>query len=200
MAGSTRRLSPLEKENGLVEIPLCKDPLAVIVNKSCTVKNLSLRQLKDIFTKRVTNWKDVGGFDQPITIIIPEKNSGAFKNFSQLFMGTEEIKEDFIAGEAYKVVTGVSSIEGSISFIANSIAKNTSEKDSSVSKIFSLNINGKPPAHLAYPFQQTFSIVIRNENSQVIRDVLKFMLSDRVKKKIILHGMTPIPFKIPKVG
>ena len=50
IASTAERLSRVHKEIGFVETPFCKDPLAVITNSQCTVRNLTDEQLRDIFS------------------------------------------------------------------------------------------------------------------------------------------------------
>jgi phosphate transport system substrate-binding protein len=197
LAGTTKRLSQADKDSGLMEIALCKDPLSVIVNTGCKVKNLTLGQLRDIFSNKINNWRDVGGEDLPIVLVIPSKNTGAYQNFKQLVMGSQEIKEDLIAVQAYMAVTGVRNIPGAISFISNSLATATARKTGS-GNVSTVSIDGISPNQPTYPFHQTFSLVIRNDQNQVTRDAVRFMLSDKIKKRILSRGMTPIAGKVPR--
>ena len=48
------------KEGGFVETPFGKDPLAIIVNARNRLANLTEEQLRDIFSKKITNWKQLG--------------------------------------------------------------------------------------------------------------------------------------------
>lgn len=63
------------------EFVVAIDALAVIVNTENPVDELSIDQLSDIFTGRVTNWKDVGGNDAPIIVVSRETNSGTHVYF-----------------------------------------------------------------------------------------------------------------------
>ncbi|MGE5279880.1 MAG: phosphate ABC transporter substrate-binding protein [Deltaproteobacteria bacterium] len=59
-----------------VELKVALDGVAIVVNPSNPVDGLTIDQLADIFTGRVTNWKEVGGKDMPIVILSREVNSG----------------------------------------------------------------------------------------------------------------------------
>jgi phosphate transport system substrate-binding protein len=64
-----------------VEIPCAKDGLAVYLNESNPVSELTLQQIKDIYTGKITNWKEVGGNDAKIILYSRENNSGTYVYF-----------------------------------------------------------------------------------------------------------------------
>ena len=65
------------------------DALPVIVHPSNKVKGLTIDQVRDIYTGKITNWKDVGGSDQAIVVISRDTNSGTFESFKDLVLGKE---------------------------------------------------------------------------------------------------------------
>jgi phosphate transport system substrate-binding protein len=69
--------------NGIdpIEFIVAIDALAVIVNKDNPVEQLTIDQLSDIFTGRITNWADVGGNDEAIVVVSRETNSGTHVYF-----------------------------------------------------------------------------------------------------------------------
>jgi phosphate transport system substrate-binding protein len=87
IANASRKMKEKEvvaaQENGIepVEFTVAVDALAVIVNPNNPVSQLTIDQLSDIFTGRVTNWKELGGYDAPIIILSRETNSGTHVYF-----------------------------------------------------------------------------------------------------------------------
>ncbi|MBE2237509.1 MAG: phosphate ABC transporter substrate-binding protein [Caldilineaceae bacterium] len=71
------------RQNGVEpqEYTVAIDALAVIVNQANPVSQLTIDQLADIFTGRVTNWQAVGGNDAPIILVSRETNSGTHVYF-----------------------------------------------------------------------------------------------------------------------
>lgn len=65
------------------EYKVALDGLSVYVNEANPVKELTLAQLKDIFTGTVKNWKEVGGDDAPITVYSRENSSGTYEFFKE---------------------------------------------------------------------------------------------------------------------
>src|SRR5215471_4476044 len=66
-----------------VEITTAKDGLSVYVNDSNPVNELSMEQLKGIFTGKITSWKDVGGPDSKIIPYSRENSSGTYVFFKE---------------------------------------------------------------------------------------------------------------------
>jgi phosphate transport system substrate-binding protein len=64
-----------------VEIPVAKDGLSIYVHADNPVQSLTIPQLREIYTGAVTNWKQVGGPDAPITLYSRENNSGTYVYF-----------------------------------------------------------------------------------------------------------------------
>jgi phosphate transport system substrate-binding protein len=64
-----------------VEFVVARDAIAVIVNPSNPVKQLTLQQLSDIYSGKYTNWSQVGGDDRPIVRLSREVNSGTHVYF-----------------------------------------------------------------------------------------------------------------------
>jgi phosphate transport system substrate-binding protein len=90
IAESSRPMKDKEKEgvknkSGKVvaEIPVAVDGLAVYLHTSNPVKVLSIEQLKDIYTGKTTNWKQVGGNDARIITYGRENNSGTYAYFKE---------------------------------------------------------------------------------------------------------------------
>jgi phosphate transport system substrate-binding protein len=64
-----------------IEIPCAKDGITVYLNKSNPVSELTVRQIGDIFSGKITNWKQVGGPDAGIKLYGRESSSGTFGFF-----------------------------------------------------------------------------------------------------------------------
>jgi phosphate transport system substrate-binding protein len=79
------------------EIIIARDAIAVIVNPENPVSELTLKQIADIYSGRITNWQEVGGEDRPIVRLSRETNSGTHVYFLEtvLRLGDSEDKTLF---------------------------------------------------------------------------------------------------------
>lgn len=92
--------------------------MAPVVNKDAGITNLSQKQLIDVFTGKVKNWKEVGGKDEKITIINRAEGSGTRAVFEKWALkGATPVKaqEQDSSGTVRKIVTET---KGSISYLA----------------------------------------------------------------------------------
>jgi phosphate transport system substrate-binding protein len=87
IANASREMKAEEKaaarKNGInpVELTVARDAIAVVINPRNPVDRLTLQQISDIYTGRITNWKSLGGEDRPIVLLSRESNSGTYVYF-----------------------------------------------------------------------------------------------------------------------
>jgi phosphate transport system substrate-binding protein len=87
IANASREMKPEEiaaaQANGFtpVQLVVARDAIAVVVNPSNPVGRLTLQQISDIYTGKITNWREVGGEDRPIVLLSRESNSGTYVYF-----------------------------------------------------------------------------------------------------------------------
>lgn len=111
---------PAADAAALVNHDVAKQGWLMVVNPSVTgITNLTSQQAKDIWTGKITNWKDVGGPDQPIVLILRPESSGTRATFKKVVLGGA----DEAAGTALTedsngaVTTAVEQTPGSTSVI-----------------------------------------------------------------------------------
>jgi phosphate transport system substrate-binding protein len=97
---------------------------SIITHPGGGVKNLTKKQIQDIFTGKVTNWKEVGGADQKIVIINRPRSSGTRAVFVQTLMNKQQPTESGLTEDATgTVVTTVKTTPGAVSYAAFSGTK-----------------------------------------------------------------------------
>ena len=103
LANASREIKPSELEKaqsqGLepVQYEVALDGIAVIVHPSNKVDNLTVKQLSDIFTGKIVNWKELGGTNLPITLYGRENSSGTYEFFKEHVLGKNEkgVQKDY---------------------------------------------------------------------------------------------------------
>ena len=99
IANASRQIKSEEidqaKSNGIepLEHIIARDAIAVIVNPENPVSQLTLKQISDIYSGKIVNWKEVGGDDRPIVRLSRETNSGTHVYFLETVLRLSS-KED----------------------------------------------------------------------------------------------------------
>ncbi|MBB6216708.1 phosphate binding protein [Anaerosolibacter carboniphilus] len=82
IGASSRELK--KEEQTVKEFEIALDGIAVVVNTSNDVADLSMDQIKKVFTGEITNWKEVGGKDKQIVVVSREDGSGTRGAFIEI--------------------------------------------------------------------------------------------------------------------
>ena len=117
---------------------LAYDGVAVITNTGNSVKELTIGQIRDIFTGKITNWSEVGGSNAPIVVVSREAGSGTRTAFEEGVEYSEEelVKDAIISKGNGDVKTTVSTNENAIGFVSFEYVDDA---------ISSINVNGIEP-------------------------------------------------------
>lgn len=179
----------------LVNNKVCAIGFALVVNKDVTVENLTTEQIQDIFTGKVTNWKEVGGSELPINVVNRSKSSGTRATFKDTILKDKDEKEGLgltqdSTSAAKKTVKDTS---GAISYVALSNLRNDSEKEG----LKILKINGIDPttqniASNKYPFWAYEYMITKGEPKGAVKAYIDYIISDETKDTIIKEGYIPM--------
>jgi len=106
------------KSQGLVEHKLVGIPFVFVVNPGVTVDNLTQAQYVDILTGKITNWKDVGGKDQAITIIHRAKSSGSRATIAEVVLKNAAFTDNAVIQDSNGAVrAAIASTPGAIGYV-----------------------------------------------------------------------------------
>ena len=154
---SSRALKDDEKASGLKETVLAYDGIAIIVHPDNPVSDLTVEQIADIYTGKITNWKDVGGNDAAIVLIGREAGSGTRDGFESI-TGTQDAcqyrQELTSTGD---VITTVSQNPDAIGYASLAAVKDT---------VKALSVGGVTPSEAtvkdgSYTVQRPFVLVTK---------------------------------------
>ena len=158
---SSRELKDEEKASGLAETVLAYDGIAVIVHPDNPVADLSISQIADIYTGKITNWKDVGGNDGEIVLIGREAGSGTRDGFETITGTTEACKYRQELTSTGDVITTVSGNPNAIGYASTAAVKDS---------VKALSVDGVAPSEEtvksgAYVVQRPFVLVTKDQET-----------------------------------
>ncbi len=190
-----------EKNVRLEMAPIGKDALVFLVNKKNPVQNLSDKQLVDIYSGKITNWKSVGGRDAEIKAYQRQLLSGSQTMMDKLVMkGTPMAKapSTYIIGDMGLLVDAVAVYDGAENAIGYNVYYYVSRMKLD-ENIRLLSVNGVEPstksiASGAYPFVNDFYAVIRSDapKNSPQRILFDWIQSGKGQELVVHEGYAPV--------
>lgn len=203
VANASRKIKDKEralaKEKGkeIKEITVARDGISVIVHPSNSVEELSLEQLKKIFTGRYTNWKELGGGDKDIIVLSRDHSSGTYAFFQKRVLDKEEYTETakFLASNSAIVAT-VAEDAGSIGYVGLGYYEDAKDK------VRALAVkDGEKKAALpsvetvrdgSYPIARTLQVYVVGEPRGTVKAFVDFALSAEGQNIVGEKGFVPL--------
>ena len=184
-----------------VEFVVARDAIAVIVNLENPVNELTLEQLSKIYLGEITNWKDVGGNDQPIVCLSRETNSGTHVYFLETVIRLgEKDNTDIFSAETLLLPSS----EGIISEVRdnpNAIGYDGLGYVTSEVKLIAVAGVGQSEYVLpsvetvssgTYPIARSLQMYTRGEPEGEILEYLNWLLSDEAQEIVAELGFVPV--------
>ena len=178
----SRDLKASERE--LVDYPIARDGIAVIVHKSNPIQALSKEQIRNIYLGRITNWKELGGVEMPITVVNKASGRSTLELFAG-FMNLEpaDIKANIVIGENEQGIKTVANSPGAIGYVSIGTAE-YSERAGTALKLISLD--GQVPstqnvADKKYDLSRTLNLVTKGKPSVAVSHFIDYVQSASVK-------------------
>lgn len=178
------------------EYKMCFDGLSVYVNNGNSVTQLSFKQLEGIFTGKITNWKEVGGNDAPISLYGRENSSGTYEFFKEHVLN----KKDFAASTktmpgTAAVIQGVAKDPNAIGY--GGIAYAEGVKSLKVSKADggeAIAASEETVLSGKYPISRfLFCYVNPGKDSGAVADYINWCISDEGQAVVKEVGYFPLP-------
>lgn len=179
-----------EAAKALVDHKVCVVTMAPVINKdlAAKVKSLTKAQLADIFTAKVTNWKDVGGPDEPIVLITRPATSGTRALFQEFALGgaKEATNKSLETDDSGTLLQSVKDNKGAIGYVALSYLVNNKD-------VATVAIDGVEPTlentySGKYPVWGYEHMYTKGEASGAVKAFLDFITSDEYGKDIEAQG------------
>ena len=170
-------------EKKMFAFPIARDAISILVHKSNPVTALSNAQVVDIFTGKITNWKDVGGPDAAIAVVLREKQKSSTELFFSYFkLKGETVKGTVIPGDNPVTTNALASNPYAIGYVSSGHAERSAAKGILI-KI--LPVNGVMPTSRNiitgnYPISRPLMLVTMRLPTGVSKKLIDFSLSSSI--------------------
>ncbi len=185
----------------IVPFKIGLDGIAIIINSTNPINAITKQQVQEIYTGKITNWKDVGGNDAPIILISKEEGRSTLELFLKYFsMEVQEqgsghdavmlhkkkgakafgIKTARLIGPNNEAIANVSTKPNSIAYVSVGTAQEIAKKGA---RIKLLDLDGVPATianvgNETYPLRRPLHILTNGNPSGRVKQFIDFMLSN----------------------
>ena len=210
IANASRKMKDDEidqaQSNGIdpVEFTVAIDALAVVIHPDNPVDKLTIGQLADIYTGRITNWQDVGGNNAPIILLSRETNSGTHVYFlEEVVREGDKENEDIFAPQTLLMPSSVG-ITSEIQRNVNAIGYDGLGYVTEHEKMIAVAKNDDSPYVLpsvesgadgSYPISRGLYMYTAGEPNDVIADYLAWVMGPEGQQIVSDLGFVPLPAK-----
>ena len=180
-------------EPQLVRHLLARDGIAIVVKPGNPISELTRAQVRDIFGGVVTNWKDVGGPDRSITVVVREAGSGTRTAFEEMVMAKSEPAIGLVDTAIQQNSNGgVKQVVGgdihAIGFVSFGYA-DSSVKALSIDGIEATADNARDGT---YPIVRPLYFLTREEPAGLVKDFIDFCLGEEGQAIVAEEGYIPV--------
>lgn len=181
-----------DQVKNLVDHEVAVVGMGPVVSKNVTVDDLSLEQLKGIFSGQITNWKEVGGDDATIVVLNRKAGSGTRATFEAAVFGDEAVdfKGDAELDKSGDVQTQMGSTDNAISYLDFS---HFDDSKFNAIKVEGVEPKSKNVTDDSFKIWATEHMYCAKGADEATKAFLDFMLSDDVQGKLVEEqGFIPV--------
>lgn len=182
-------------EQDLHYLPIARDGLALVVHADNPVTSLSHAQVAAIYSGRVTNWKPLGGRDEPILSIAPASGehgspalvAGHFK------LPLAQLQARHTAGGNAERLQAVQAHRNAIAFVSVGEAERSRQAGAALRLLADEDIaaTSRNVARGDYPLVRPLALVTRGQPGALPQAFIAFCASSQVTDLIVAHGFVP---------
>ena len=187
-----------EKGIELREAIIAYDALSIIVNPKNPLQEITLAEIKDVFTGKITNWKSLGGIDAPIIVYTRNPNSGTYEFMKRnILLNEDYAKKCLHKDKNEEMVKAVVSEPNAIAFCGLSYLKEGVKplKVGENSRNY-VKPNFQNAKDGIYPISRPLYYFYEAKNEALLNDFIDFSLSHTGQELIHKEGYVPIEEKV----
>ena len=178
------------KDKGLVDHKVVVEPFVFVVDKANKVDNLTKDQVIGILTGKITNWNEVGGDDQKITLIHRAKSSGSRATISDVVLKGANFTDDAVIQDSNGAVrAAIASTPGAIGYVDAPYADDSVK----VLKFDGVEYSAQNIIDGKYPIYGYGHMYTKGEPTGAVKAFIDYILSDEFQNSQVEKlGFIPV--------
>jgi len=194
--GMASRALKDEEADTLTAHRIAVDGVCVVVHRDNPVANLDQAQLLGIYTKRITNWSEVGGHDAPIVVASKAEGRATLEVFlAYLGLDSADVEADLVVGENLHVINSIVSNPNTIGYVSIGTATAEAGSGSAVKPVAADGVAAtmETVRDGAFPVTRPLLVVAGTRTSPAAQAFLAYLMSPEIHDIVESHYYVPIP-------
>ena len=168
---------------------VARDGIAVVVNPKNNITNLSIQQVKDVFSGKIANWKELGGLDAEIRVVSREEGSGTRRSFDKLALESAKLSPKALFQNSNGTIReAVASDPNAISYLSIGIVDN---------RVRAVSYNGVSPTNEnvkkgLYQLARPVYFLTKGEQSEQVKAFIDYVLSKEAQDILENEGLIAV--------
>ena len=195
LARASRPLTPEEAGRGLTQRVFAKDAVVFAVGAGVRTRNLTIRQLAEIFSGKTGKWDSLNGGNGPIRVLYRQAGESTLMRLQAVFKEFRDLRFTRDGKALYydqEMLEMLRKYGNSVGFITQSTIRESG------APISSMSLDGVAPtmeniAGGRYPLVMEYSFVYRESGlPPEAREFIDFLFTGEGKKLLSGHGLVPV--------
>lgn len=169
-----------ENETDVIAHKVAVDGISIIAHRDNALSNVTTQQLVDIYRGNISNWKEIGGADLPISVVNKADGRSTLELFCKHFkLKPEEIKASVVIGDNEQGIQTVAGNPGAIGYVSIGTAEYDVSKGIAIKL---MDLDGKRPSRAAvkegsFPISRPLNFVTKEAPTGVVKAFIDFATS-----------------------
>lgn len=184
-----------DDEKDLIAYAVANDGVCVILHRSNAVSSLTDPQVAAIYTGRISNWKEVGGKDAPITVVTKAEGRSTLELFCRYYkLRNGDLKAHVVIGDNAQGIKTVAGNPDSIGYVSIGTAEVEARQGTAIRL---LSVGGvaatiENVANGTFPLSRPLNLVVRKAPDGLAKNYIEFAQSEKVHDLVRGQSFVPI--------
>lgn len=173
-----------DNEKDLQAFTIAKDGISVILHQDNPVQSLTDKQIVDIYTDKINNWKQVGGIDAPITVVNKAEGRSTLELFAGHFkLETKDIKADVVIGDNEQGIKTVAGNPNAIGYVSIGSSEYGATHGTPIKLLPTEGVAASTAnvGNGTFPISRPLNLVTKNAPTGLQKDFIEFASSEQVQ-------------------
>lgn len=184
-----------DSESDLAAHTVAMDGIGIILHRDNAVASLDDDQIRAIYTGQIHNWRDVGGSDQPITVVNKAEGHSTLELFLNYFgLKNSQIRPAVVIGDNQQGIKTVVGNTGAIGYVSIGTAEFEERRGLPIKRLpmHGIEASTEYVGNGTFPLARPLNLVVGDEPGELVQRFIRFARSDAVDDLVEEQFFVPL--------